>query len=210
MLEFKKCKVIMLPTGDITGIVLHPTGLDKIVHTKESELKAVLDIGGVSQHLYITSDEKIEEGDWMLNLSGVKYNEQIISKCSKNAAVNWKDNMLINGGTKSIRDCIKKIVATTDKSLMYTSNNGRVGYNLPQIPQSFIKQYCEVGGIDEIDMFNENIETDSGDYIIIKPIKESWTREEVEELCRTALHTRFPGNMCMQEDEDKWIANNIK
>lgn len=51
--------------------------------------------------------------------------------------------------------------------------------------------------------------TDSNNCIIVKPIKESWTREEVEELCRTALHTRFPGNMCMQEDADKWIEQNL-
>src|SRR5690606_30000884 len=71
----KKVKVHMLPTGDITGIVVHSTGIDKIVHTKESELNAVLNIGGTSQHLYFTSDEKIEEGDWIYDNSknGVIY-----------------------------------------------------------------------------------------------------------------------------------------
>ena len=65
-----------------------------------------------------------------------------------------------------------KVVASTEKL-----------NELPRIPRSFIKQYVESGGsIDEIDMFNQNIETDSGDYIILKPTKKYWTREEVEDI----------------------------
>src|SRR5690554_2295402 len=101
MSEFKKCKVIMLPTSDITGIVLHSTGLDKIVHTKESELKTVLDIGGVSQHLYITSDEKIEEG-W----KGWAYKDDVKGKI-------FKHFYTTNPWYKDAR----KIVATTNTSL---------------------------------------------------------------------------------------------
>jgi hypothetical protein len=68
-------------------------------------------------HIYITNSEEIKEGDWMLNLSGLKYNEQVISRASKNAETNWANNMLINDGKKSIRECIKKIILTTDQDL---------------------------------------------------------------------------------------------
>jgi hypothetical protein len=64
-------------------------------------------------HYIIVDDSEIKEGDWMFNYSGVKYNEQVVSQCTKNAAINWQQNMHINNETKSIRDCIKKITHST-------------------------------------------------------------------------------------------------
>lgn len=61
-------KVVMLPTEDYTGIVLHSTGLDNILHTKESAENAVLNIGRQPQHLYITVPQDVEKpkiGDWI-------------------------------------------------------------------------------------------------------------------------------------------------
>jgi len=65
-------KVVMLPTEDITGIVLHSTGLDPFytnsVKDRVDNLRAVQDIGGVSQHLYITVSQDVEMpkiGDWV-------------------------------------------------------------------------------------------------------------------------------------------------
>ena len=72
------------------------------------------------QHLYITSDDEIKEGDWYYDT-----NHNAIGKYDSSAQIG------------------KKIVATTDKSIMHLSNNGRVGYPLPNIPESFIQDYIK-------------------------------------------------------------------
>lgn len=59
----------------------------------------------------IVSDEKPIEGDLIFNKFGLLHNEQVISKCSKNAETNWANNMMINNNTKSIREGIFKIIA---------------------------------------------------------------------------------------------------
>lgn len=77
---------------------------------------------------------------------------------------------------------------------------------LPQPSKAFIEKYCKVGGIDEVDVEYEwwqdvddtgvgaqaitppelIFKVDSHNKIIIYLIKDSWTREEVEELKRLA------------------------
>ena len=80
--------------------------------------------GKSSHHLYIISDDKIEEDDWVIETS------------NSNALEQFADYSL---NQKSM-GC-KKIIATTDSKL-----------KLPQIPQSFIEEYCRKGGIDEVDV----------------------------------------------------------
>jgi len=82
------------------------------------------------------SDEEIKEGDWIFNYSGLKYNEQVISKASKNAEVNWKDNLIINDGQKSIRECIKKIIA-------YQPKNNTPKLDLPLFPEMVVEDDVE-------------------------------------------------------------------
>lgn len=214
----------MLPTGDITGIVLHSTGLDKIAHTKESELNAVLNIGGTSQHLYLTSDENIGEGDCVLSkLYGL--GKVISSQWADNrgktpmlvqfediAIMYGKDGSYKDDGNKIyLNDCYK-IVASSDKSL-----------NLPQIPQSFIKQYVESGGsIDEVeieytdwcdydddntwgglDKADLRIKLDSNNCVIVHSIKKFWTKEEVEDMLFD-----ISTELCWDDkDEDELILN---
>src|SRR5690554_445553 len=249
MSEFKKCRVIMFPTSDITGIVLHPTGLDKIIHTEESALKAVWDDGGVSQHLYITSDENIEVGDYVLSkLYGIG---KVMSDKSANykgktpMSVQFKNKFIMYGKDGSyngdgnkiyFNDCYK-IVATTDTSLR--EHDDTVPYPktrpaLSQIPQSFIKQYVESGGkIEEVEIeiklsierngvqrlsdegvqsedlpncvFENKIKIDSNNCIVIKPIKESWSREEVEALLYKHTEDMFSQRISLED----WIDQNL-
>lgn len=87
------------------------------------------------QHLYFTSDEKIKEGDWYYNSSN-----HIISQADKRYG--------------EIKNPLphRKIVATTDGELGFRDEIGG-WYPLPQISQSFIKQYCEAGGkINEVEI----------------------------------------------------------
>ena len=66
-------------------------------------------------YILAVSDEEIKEGDTIFNYFGLKHNEQVISKASKNAVINWKNDLYINDGTKRIRDGIKKIIAHIPK-----------------------------------------------------------------------------------------------
>ena len=221
----KKVKVHMIPTGDITGIVMHSTGLDKIVHTKESELNADLNIGGTSQHLYLTSDEKIEDDDWCLNLYNSPHTVMQVHVGGKD----WKEN----------KKAFRRIVATTDnlfvKECQVCKINKHHRYNfaqckckyLPQIPQSFIKQYVESGGkIDEVELECENIQktinyhkdlwednwiikTDSNNCVIVHPIKNSWSREEVIDIIYKSSYVLSNGDMT-KKYADNWIKNNLK
>lgn len=78
--------------------------------------------------------------------------------------------------------------------------------SLPQPSQAFIEKYCKVGGIDEVLVEYETIflpidelpsnqkhvmilKVNSNNEIIIHPIKNSWSREEVIKLLETYYHT---------------------
>lgn len=62
----------------------------------------------------IVSNEEIKEGDTIFNKFGIKHNEQIVSTCSFNAEINWRENMKINDGKIAIRDNVFKIIAGID------------------------------------------------------------------------------------------------
>ena len=98
----------------------------------------------------------------------------------------WEKGDIMLGKNKGV------IIATDDTKL-----------NLPQPSQSFIKKYCEAGGIDKVDVeyelkpipkgvpmeygtlldannpLNHRLKINSHNEITIHPIKSSWTREEV-------------------------------
>lgn len=127
-------QVLMLPTEDYTGIVSHSTGIDNLIHTKESAEKAVLDIGGQHQHLYITVSqdvEEIKEGDWLIH--------------EGNPILQFEERMR----ALLCKDC-KKIIATTDPKLTSmkdyhgenTNDITKQCYNgVPQLQQSFLKEF---------------------------------------------------------------------
>lgn len=155
-------------------------------------------------HLYFLSDEEIKEGDWFYDT--LLYTSQ---KCSKNQIV---------GDLRG-----KKIIATTDESLV-----------LPRPSDSFIKAYCEQGGIDEVLVEYEIDDTmsmlDISDYyplgesyycklkvapdntISIKPVKNSWIREEVVALCKKAYkdsNTTGLSEQGLENEANKWINQNL-
>ena len=94
-------------------------------------------------HLYIISDDKIEEGDWVI-IDG-----KLIRQCSK--TVNENGFIEVIGFNAVLESACKKIIATTDTSLT-TCQCKKVGYhklsckqtyNLPEPSQSFIKVFIE-------------------------------------------------------------------
>lgn len=196
-MEKRKVKVIMLPTEDKTNIGIN-TDNDLIYSNHKL---TTFHSNVIMQHLYITTDDEIKEDDWFYC-----YNTGLIYRVTKHS-----DLKRIN---KS--ECVK-IIATTDNSLiieyqLHSITNKETIINLPQIPQLFLKEYCEKKGIDEVLVdFNTVVENSYGEThvltgkesksylktcntissnpdisfdntITIHPIKDSWTKEEVDNI----------------------------
>lgn len=150
-------------------------------------------------HLYFLSDEEIKEGDWYISAM-----KSIISQ---------------HNGTEKLPDGWKKIIATTDKSLVDTIHNPAEEFKhiweLPQPSQSFIEKYVEEynkGNVITEVMVEYDYRVKSGtidehkkglagyeyfelkvnpkdNTITIRKIKDSWNREEVIELMAKAFYT---------------------
>jgi hypothetical protein len=150
----------MLPTEDKTEILLNTYvnnthSCKAIYHISELLKTSINDRNDLRlrgykyQHLYITSDDEIKEGDWYKVMND-KYNNGIksIAQADKEHLRMIKENP---------RFICKKIIATTDKSLVIgKEHDDTVPYlkmrnkYLPQPSQSFIKKYCELDGIDKV------------------------------------------------------------
>lgn len=165
-METRRAKVIMLPTTDKSNVILDVSiaankDLIYLNNIKKAELK-----GNQNQHLYITTDDEIKEGDWCVitNKTGTKF-------IAKNNGSNYK---LSTGGYVNCSGESKKIIATTDKSLsncycskckgsgnkvskkpllgncLKCGGRGIIINTLPQPSKAFIEKYCKVSGIDEV------------------------------------------------------------
>lgn len=192
---FKKHKVVMLPT-EKESYIYFIKDKNRIKFDKYSNPAQIPNSTNViNQHLYILSDEEIKEGDWYLDLD-----IDIVSKFSKG------DKFDIE-----VLKRLKKIIVSTDKSL-----------ESPRPSDSFIKKYCELGGIDEViveyeEYYKQNrpdtelltrIKIASDNTITIKPVKENWNREEVIVLLNKFNNYNSYGDMD-NEHFNKWIEENL-
>jgi hypothetical protein len=95
------------------------------------------------QHLYITTDEEIKEGDWYLATIFGHGTEEV-------KPLQW------SVGTKPCGEqpMGRKIIASTDPKLFKDGDAGIIDHAFKEgmlnIPQSFIEEYCKSGGIDEV------------------------------------------------------------
>lgn len=180
----------------------------------------------IPQHIYITLDEEIKEGDWYCSPTG------IVSQ---------------HNGTEKLPDGWKKIIATTDKSLKinllegikHAPENWR---ELPQIPQSFIEYFVDQynkgniitdimveyeedlikiydisgghpGGHWESNPINEGLKLiiNPDNTINIKPIKDSWNIKELSGIL--SMYKQYIFSKTGRETEilptDKWIESNL-
>jgi len=148
-------KVIILPSEDESHLWI----------TRKHNVLAYNNKSGKwnnTNHLYVISDEPIKEGDWYID--SLVHPELITKPLQMMGWCNIED-MIIQSttGTTNPKSTSKKIIATTDKSL--TSDNSptnKIGEAIlntyiPQLPQSFIKHYAEVGGVDEVTLEMEKI-----------------------------------------------------
>ena len=198
-----EAKVHMLPTED--GVIF----LNRATGTLVTSIPNVAKKLYPAQHLYITTDEEIKEGDWYL--MNMKYPTQSAS----------------GEVEKGNYDNCRKIIATTDPRLYTTctcalkDSHGIECGPLPQIPQSFIEDYCKAGGIDKVmveyeewttmyrGMANYKLKTDSNNCIIIHPVEEKvYSREEVEDLIHK-FNMEQAGFPWVLNDTLKWIKENL-
>lgn len=212
-----RAKVHMLPTEDIENYPLY-------IHDKGYLIEGKYRVGepsGTQKHLYFTTDEKIVEGDWCIDLISVQLGGQPrLVRASREFA---RD-------TPAGEDAFK-IVASTDKSL-----------GLPQPSQAFIEKYVELGGIDEVDLEYEEyramlgvdiddntkinysepwyeIKVDStNNTVIIHSIKDSWSREELTDILQVyrldyEQYKRScyygPNQKEIVDWSNKWIKENL-
>ena len=261
MSTFKKGKVVMLPTNEkvintkeyqlLLSNSLFWTSKIEIerytegwffLNNSSNHNSCAITIPNVDifkhQHLYITSDDEIKEGDWYFD------GTDFIHKKSKH------NNTLVDGNKQA-----KKIIATTDTSLLIDTyiNQGdtvkgdliikrgsdyttelRGKINLPQPSQQFIQKYIEeynkgniitevmveyelisneeyfgntVNPDDDVPYFDERLKINPKDNTItIKKIKDSYTKEEVENLIYTAMKDRCYTTIA---EWKKWIEENL-
>lgn len=160
------------------------------------------------QHLYIISDDEIEEGDWVRDsISNIRQ----------------ADNADLNAQ-------YPKVIATTDTSLLkdYFQQSLNGVACLPQPSQSFIEKYIteynKGNKIEEVEVEYEPIGNwrhaqfvhtrdipiiDSNNCISIQSTKDSYTREEVIQLLKKYdeefVTTKKLSSLCF----DKWIEENF-
>lgn len=178
MKQFKRAKVVMLPTKEKAGLVINPS-TNKIEHVDfVKDVKYYTDASFNCYQLFITSDEEIKEGDW--------YYWSVTNTIQK--AI--KDSL---DRLPKIEDGSKKIIATTDSSLKVSRENSHPnsvwkldGALLPQPSQSFIEKYVEEYNkgniitdvlveyeVDKYDIRNQYQDSPSGKYWEDEPIPKS-------------------------------------
>ena len=195
-----KGKVVLFDTKDRTNILQHIYGLEYYENPIKSSFNTI------NKHLYITSDEDIEECDWIIT-------------------ENSKDICMVGTNYGRLENA-KKVIATTDESLNLPL--------IPQsFIENYIKEYNKGNVIENIEIEIEPInqpeafkiksninykgnfksKINSNNEISIKSIKDSWTREEVEALLyKHGVYTfRFAGIQGIYDDKltDNFIKENL-
>ena len=202
-----KGNVIMLPTENESSLWINCENKLKI-HIKDRMCPGKQEF----QHLYITLDEEIKEGDWSYNDI---LKEIVQNNCSSNRLVS------INANEHN-----HKIIATTDTSL--TIKGEREGENiwynpLPQLSKQFIEKYIEEynkgNQITEVlveitDSYLESdykfkLKLDSQNQITIRKQKDSWSREEVIDLISDWTKMKSGLNMNLPNNFNQWIEENL-
>lgn len=215
-----EAQVIMLPTEDKTGINLYLQSLyiEAVHHDNDipfgTQLIPMPSEVSVPQHLYITIPQDVEplkRGDYYL--------------CPKNILRQCGNSFQIGA---------RKIIATTNKKLRiqtFRLVGGTtfpvIDIQIPQIPQSFIKEYCDKGGIDKVLVEYDktfiriernvafgimtkrkyNLKLNPDNTIIIYPLEEKmYNRKDTMDFAFHAIQT------CRQMEDieaDKWIKENL-
>ena len=203
----KECTVVMLATDSESKIRLDTTG----TITFEPNIKG-LHYSGLShtyQHLYITSDDEIKEGDWM-----------------------WREGeeptLVVPQFHWDFGIRYKKIIATTDSKLTvrHIEETNVTDYPLPTIPQSFIEEYVK-NPVDKVLIVYEGYalpalkhveETEhlirlklTNNEISIKPLEEKmYTRAEIIKAYDAGFGaSKYTVKEHSRRDRANWLKENL-
>jgi len=208
--------IVMLPT-EKSNLIACDDGTLFYYHKEQTG-------GGIAQcqHLYILSDEEIKEGDWCIRDGWDLFQ-----------ADKWIINALKTGDLRKHQ--IKKVIATTDKSLT-KEHDDTVPFpktrptGIKLIPKSFlpifVKAYNEGNPITEVELeckyyTNGKISildrilqlktTESNEVIIHLPKEKMYSREVLKSMFRKIF---IEGGKCARNfeydfDIDKWIEENL-
>lgn len=116
----KECNIIMLPTNKAEGFACFGDN-EKYLFSKQ-ELKENWQFKHNYQHLYITSDDKIKEDDWVYDTTSLDHNP-LIHKIGwlNETHLSTCDSLHARGlicSARNLKIHYKKIIATTDSSLI--------------------------------------------------------------------------------------------
>ncbi len=180
-MKVKRAQVIMLPTNNESLIIKCISNFtsNPLEYYRKSTNKNYN-----YQHLYIVDDSDIKSGDWKLINTDT---DKLSTVVQHEKGINYYKQ--------------SKIIATTDKSLAFIPKEipSGIAFELPQPSKSFIEKYVKLGGIDEvnveygIDMVLEYssgttpstfLKINSHNEITIHPIKDSWSKDEVNHVLR--------------------------
>lgn len=191
---YEECDNVMLPTDKATRVFLSNIDNKILLMNEARTIPFNQNNTLTGQHLYITSNEEIEEGDWYI------YTD-LLNRKSLHRALPSTTNEL---GNK------KKIIATTDRNLGLSGycddgipldNKGNMFKPLPKPSNEFLKKFCKEGGIWEVmveydedyemvsyetgeaPIFFNKIKVAPDNTITIHPVEERmYSKEEVMEL----------------------------
>jgi len=207
MEQFKRAKVVMLPTNIRSVIAISDTlGLLPYNITQYVKIKEHI----VPQHLYIISDDEIKERDKVI------FNNNIYTVLKTGIHYYGDFDLQVSNNMFIPSNKSKKIIATTDKSLSIKLHIGEVVDNsypqafhniLPQPSPQFIQKYIESYNKGEIitDILVELLSEESygcdlayygltepelkinpkDNTITIKKIKDTYSREEIFAVIET-------------------------
>ena len=222
----KSAQVVMLSTNEkgngsiCKDISRNNQPLQIINSKKESEY---LSKHGFEQYnLYFLSDEEIKEGDWVCNIQ-----RPYIKQC-QDIDVDYYNKR---------NDVFKKIIATTDSSLVYNHKElhevqavimeSSYHKSLPQPSQDFLKVFVEEYNkgnvitevmveyewnktgrkIRKLDVFDHILKINPDNTININMPKDSWSREEVIELIQK--YSKECTGWPWIETDEEWIEENL-
>ena len=176
--------------------------------------KGIVKTKNKNGHLYVLSDDEIKEGDYCYSY---KMNKIVKSTCDVSREANKNIGFW------------KKVIATTDKTLSQTNRT-----EIPQPSQQFIQKYIEeynrgniitdvlveyelisneeyflntINPDENVPYFDEDLKINPKyNTISIKKVKDSWNREEVENLIYSAMKDRRYTTVA---EWQKWIEENL-
>lgn len=197
-------RVVMLPTQKPSSLWLSPE--NKLFYNPE-ELFCEND-AFQNQFLYFLTRQVIKGGDWCMNNSF---------------------DMLYRANKKEDTSTWNKVIATINKDLILNPN----GSYLPEPSLHFMREYVRSYNLENpiINVLTEyerywkimyktkpyniqesiervrlisRVKLDVNGKVLVKRIKNKWTREEVEALCRKALNT-----ILYNETPEDWLEQNL-